>query len=68
MSFQNYDFQGQQGQQEGGAAGPGASAQQDQTMGGQLPDTAGQQFQSGNGAEPGSAGGQPGSDAKTTLW
>ena len=68
MSFQNYDFQNQQGQQEAGAAGPGAPAQQDQAMGGQMSDTAGQQFQGGNGAEPGSAGGQPGGDAKTTLW
>ncbi len=70
MSFQNYDFQNQQGQQEGAAAGPGAPAQQEQVMGGQMPmpDSAGQQFQGGNGGEPGSAGGQVVGDAKTTLW
>ena len=70
MSFQNYDFQNQQGQQEGAGAGPGVPAQQEQAMGGQMPmpDTAGQQFQGGNGGEPGPAGGQQGGDAKTTLW
>ncbi len=68
MSFQNYDFQNQPGQQEGAAVGPGAPAPQDQAMGGQMPDTGGQQFQGGNGGDPGAAGGPQGGDAKTTLW
>ena len=70
MSFQNYDsFQNQQGQQDVGAAGPGAPQPQDTSMGGQHQDNSPAPFQGGNVGEPGSAGGQSQSgDAKTTLW
>ena len=69
MSFQNYDsFQAQQGQPDAGGAGPGAPQQQDSAMGGQNPDNSPAGFQGGNVGEPGSTGGQPGGDAKTTLW
>ena len=69
MSFQPYDsFQAQQGQPDAGGAGPGAPQQQDSAMGGQNPDNSTAGFQGGNVGEPGSAGGQPGGDAKTTLW
>ena len=68
MSFQNYDnFQAQQGQSDAGGAGQGVP-QQDTQMGGQNPEGQQAQFQGGNVGEPGSAGGQPGGDAKTTLW
>lgn len=67
MSFQNYEFQNQPGQQEAGSAGPGGQQQQDTAMGGQMPENAGQQFQGGNGGDPGSAGGPQGGE-KTTLW
>ncbi|MCJ1350258.1 MAG: hypothetical protein MMC33_000239 [Icmadophila ericetorum] len=69
MSFQNYDnFQAQQGQSDAGGAGQGVPQQQDTQMGGQNPEGQQAQFQGGNVGEPGSAGGQPGGDAKTTLW
>lgn len=69
MSFQTYDsFQAQQGQPDAGGAGPGVPQQQDSAMGGQNPDNSPAGFQGGNVGEPGSAGGQPGGDAKTTLW
>ena len=65
MSFENYqNFPSQQGGQDGGA-GPGVPPQQDQQMGGQMPDT-GAQYPGG---EPMSAGAPPqGADDKTTLW
>lgn len=69
MSFPNYEgYPGQQGQQDGGGAGPGAPPQQDpqiggQAMGGEVP-----QFPAGNGALA-PTGGQPQEgDQKTTLW
>lgn len=69
MSFQNYDnFQAQQGQADASGAGQGAQQQQDTQMGGQNPESQQTQFQGGNVGDPGSAGGQPGGDAKTTLW
>ena len=68
MSFQTYEpFQNPPGQQDGGNAGPGVP-QQENPMGVQQMDTSAVPFQGGNGGEPGSAGGQPGGDAKTTLW
>lgn len=65
MSFENYqNFPSQQGGQDGGA-GPGGPPQQEQQMGGQIPDNGGQ-FPGG---DPSSAGGQSqGGDEKTTLW
>ena len=65
MSFENYpNFPSQSGGQDGGA-GPGVPPQQDQQMGGQMPD-AGAQY---SGGEPMSAGAPPqGGDDKTTLW
>ena len=65
MSFENYqNFPSQQGGQDGGP-GPGGPPQQDQQMGGQMPDNGGQ-FPGG---DPVSAGGQSqGGDEKTTLW
>ena len=69
MSFQNYEpFQGQPGQQDAVGAVPGVPQQQENTMGGQQMDNSPVPFQGGNVGEPGSAGGQPGGDAKTTLW
>lgn len=67
MSFENYqNFPSQQaGPGPDGGAGPGGAPQQDQQMGGPMPDNSGQY----PGADPGSAGGQSqGGDEKTTLW
>ncbi|KAL8820565.1 MAG: hypothetical protein Q9223_001245 [Gallowayella weberi] len=70
MAAPNFEnFQGQFGAPDGGVSGASAPPQQDNAMGGQLPDNNQAQFQGGNGGDPGSAGGQPqGADAKTTLW
>ena len=69
MSFPNYEpFQNQQGQQDASSVGLGGPQQQENAMGGQIPENAGQQFQGGNGGDPGSAGSQQGGDTKTTLW
>ena len=67
MSYPNFEFQNQPGQQDGGSAGPGVPQQQDNGMGGQQMDNSPVPFQGGNVGEPGSAGGQQG-DVKTTLW
>lgn len=69
MSFQAYDaFPNQGGPQDGTGAGQGVPQQQDSAMGGQQMDNTSAPFQGGPVGEPGSAGGQPGGDAKTTLW
>jgi hypothetical protein len=68
MSFEQYSsFQNQPGPQDGVNAGPGGPPQQDNSMQGQQMDNSPVAFP-GNPGEPGSAGGQPGGDAKTTLW
>lgn len=65
MSFENYqNFPSQQGGPDGGV-GPGGPPQQEQQMGGPMPDNGGQY----PGVDPGSAGGQSqGGEEKTTLW
>lgn len=69
MSFQYDAFPNQQGQQDASGARPGASQEQQDAMGGPMPDNSVAQFQGANNGDPGSAGGQQQvGDAKTTLW
>ena len=70
MSFPNYDqFAGQQGQPDGGPAGPGGPPPQDPSqMGGPMMGGDPNQYQGGNGAQPPPGGPPQDGDQKTTLW
>ena len=71
MSYPNYEnYPNQQGQTDGGAAGPGGPPQQDLSqMGGQMMGGEAGQFQTGNGAQAPPPAGQPQEgEQKTTLW